>query len=122
MPTAIPTERAWQSGLWTSPVITGARTSSASRSTDRRELRWISARRSRRDRHQSSTLAELELPAFFVYESMMPTTQQDKVGECLRTAIGPMFDVVRIRPRRRIVAAWKPADLVERLQRATHGP
>src|SRR5260370_7030615 len=47
-------------------------------------------------------------------QPMVPATQKDQVVEGGRSAIRPMLDVMRIRPRRRAVAAREPAALVSR--------
>src|SRR5713226_1042728 len=52
-----------------------------------------------------------------MYTAVMPSTQEDQVGENCRTAIGPGLDVMRIGPGRRIVAAREPTTLVEHAQR-----
>jgi hypothetical protein len=59
----------------------------------------------RRDRDQLAILSQLQGPTLFVHQSVMPATQKDQVVERGRTAIRPMFDVMRIRPRRRAVSA-----------------
>src|SRR6266851_8563410 len=65
-----------------------------------------------RDCDQLATLIHLESPALFVNQPVMPSTEEDQVLEGRRTAIRPMLDVMRIRPRGRTVTAWKPAALV----------
>src|SRR6266852_8193123 len=72
-----------------------------------------------RYRDQLSILRELQSPAFFVHESVVPATQKNQVVEGRRSAIRPMFDVVRIRPRGRAVTAREPAAFVSRDQWAS---
>src|SRR6266851_7073998 len=65
-----------------------------------------------RDCDQLATLIHLESPALFVHQPVMTATEKDQVIQGRRTAIGPMLDVMRIRPRGRAVTAGKPAAFV----------
>ena len=71
-----------------------------------------------RDRDELALVTPRQSPPLFVDAVVMPPAQEHEVGELIRTAVRPMFEVMAVCPRRRTITTFKPAAFVARHQRS----